>query len=278
MKTTLQRTFITASLLAWLMPKADAQWVPTPTGTPPTGITKIDSSAVSASPLSSTSVLHTNVRTISSSTTLNDYLTVAYKTTNTSLIMTPDKVDVYPGVGLFYEPDGLLLKDFPSGTVVDNLKQGATTILWQKTTAITFSSPVTASLLPGMSLAIGIFAPTADCDLIITQPGGRVVNTGRLIKASSNTVSLPILKAGQYSFHLAPVTGTTAIRASLNFNQNNISDVPPISSGQAFKFYYDHRRWSNPTSSCLHSGLCEAQTDTRGRKESGYCHDFQLEG
>jgi hypothetical protein len=206
-----------------------AQFIPVPTGNVPTGITKIVTSAVSAYPVSANSVIHSNVRATSSSTTLADYLVVNYSTTNTSLIMQPTKVDVYPGVGIYCEPDGLLMKDLSSAGV---LKQGAVTVPWGKATKLSFGTPVTATLEAGMNLAIAILSPTAESIVEFTIPSGQKFNAARIPKTTTSYLySIPILRTGTYSIRLVPVTGTAAVSASINLNHNNNAKVLVIPAG-----------------------------------------------
>jgi hypothetical protein len=77
------------------------------------GVKSLQFQASTAVP-TSTSISFSNVRAISSSTTLNDYLIYNYTLNVTNQQLTPSSVTVYKNIGVYDEPDGIFINNSPA--------------------------------------------------------------------------------------------------------------------------------------------------------------------
>ncbi len=145
-----------------------------PTGALPTGMTKTNYEGATSVPFGPAGQIQTNVRAISTRSTLNDYWVIQYAASQSGFGLTPVKADVYPGVGVYYEAEGLFMKDV--GTA-GSLKQGSTSLTWGRPSTLTFGAPVTARLEAGNSVNV-YMGPTAVDNVLIVKEvaSGKVIS------------------------------------------------------------------------------------------------------
>ena len=199
-----------------------------PTGSVPTGITEIHLEAANAHPLSPTSVIYTNVRAKSASTTLDDYLAVSYTTGKNSLALTPSKVDIYKSVGIYEENNSLLLKDISN---TGTLKQGTTTFAWGAPRTITPTTPITATVETGSSLNIWVGPVRTGTTLEVVEMSTGESEVIALATSGTHFKRVSFLRGGAHQFRIAGTSSATMV-----FTHGNLSKVVTLVSGGKFAF------------------------------------------
>lgn len=204
-----------------------------PTGALPAGITKTLYQGASTVPFGATGQIQTNVRAISAKSTLADYWVVQYAASQTGFGLSPVKADVYPGVGVYFEEQGIFMKEVNTNGA---LKYGATALAWGKNTPkLTFSTPVTAYLETGSSVSMRAFLPGVSYFLKVTEASTKkVIYYQPGYAAGTHHWPVHILRSGNYSFQLVPVSGTQPVSAAVRFTHNNASTTKAVKNGQTF--------------------------------------------
>lgn len=202
-----------------------------PTGALPTGMTKTQYQGATSVPFGSNGQIQTNVRAVSSRSTLNDYWVIQYAASQTGFGLTPVKADMYPGVGVYYEEEGLFMKDV--GTT-GSLKQGSTVLTWNRPSTLTFGAPVTARLEAGNSVSVYMGPSAAAYDLIVKEAA-----SGKVIYQQPGGTSgcyfwpVLILRTGDYQFEVKSSDGSS-IKTVIQFTHNNAAVTPTLATGSTF--------------------------------------------
>lgn len=202
-----------------------------PTGALPTGMTKTQYQGATAVPFGPNGQIQTNVRAISSRSTLNDYWVIQYAASQSGFGLTPVKADMYPGVGVYYEEEGLFMKDV---STTGSLKQGSTVLSWGRPSTLTFGAPVTARLEAGNSVNVYLGPTAVTYDLIVKElSSGQVVYQQPGYTGGCYFWPVLILRTGDYQFEVKSSNGS-AIKSVIQFTHNNAAVTPTLSTGSTF--------------------------------------------
>ena len=202
-----------------------------PTGALPTGMTKTQFEGANIAPFGPTGQIQTNVRAISSRSTLNDYWVIQYAASQSGFGLTPVKADMYLGVGPYYEEEGLFMKDVSTN---GSLKQGSTSLTWGRPSTLTFGAPVTARLETGNSVNVYMGPTAVDYVLVVKE-----VASGKVISQQPGSKSIwyfwpvLILRSGDYQFEIKSSDGS-AIKTAIQFTHNNAAVTTTLTSGSTF--------------------------------------------
>lgn len=202
-----------------------------PTGTLPAGITKVQYQGATCVPFGSAGQIQTNVRAVSPVSTLNDYWVIQYAASSSGFGLTPVKADMYPGVGVYYEEEGLFMKDV---NTTGSLRQGSTALTWGRASKLTLSAPVTARLEASSSVSVYLGRTTTESELIVKELSSRQVIYQQPAGSSGWYFwPVPILRAGDYEFQVKARDGSV-IKADILFAHNNARTTTTLTTGSTF--------------------------------------------
>lgn len=232
----MKKTSLFAALMIALTLKAGASnmnEIIVPTGALPAGMTQVRYQGATTVPMGAAGQIQTNVRAVSSKSTLADYWVIQYAASQTSFGLTPVKADVYPGVGVYYEDQGLFMKDVnTNGALTFN----GTALTWGRMSpTLTLSSPVVANLETGSSVSVRVYNPGVNYFMMVTE-----LATKKVIYNQPGFVSgtyhwpVNILRGGKYSFTFVAVGSSNPVKAKVSFTHNNGSKVTSLKHGQTF--------------------------------------------
>jgi len=219
------------------------------------GVTQINYQAASCYPISPSQFEMTNVRAISSTTTLADYLIYEFTSNAAAQQLNATQVFVYPQVGVYYEPDVLFLKNVPRAITLLN-PNGTTK--YASDTSVTVSTnaakPYVFKNLPvGVSLSVSFLNESAPFSYAFTaadtKPG-----------ADSFTLDTPdpgyynfadhyaILQSGNYYLWLSPQKAGTSVAVNLRFANENGSTLRTLTTGDSLSYSFrpyvrDYAKW-----------------------------------
>lgn len=222
------------------------------------GVKSLQFQASTAIPTTSTAISFSNVRAISSKTTLNDYLIYNYTANITDQRLTPSSVTVYKNIGVYDETDRLFINNSPA-TITLTDTNGVTH--YSDTQSFMSSSTgakplVFKNLAACSSLSFSFFAPTAPATpfelKLVCATNGQVITDSIIPSITGNNYqymySIPVLRSGEYNLYLIPI-GATSVNYNLRFSSENASTLTPITTGQTiscnFRAYCrDYSKWS----------------------------------
>ena len=205
-----------------------------PTGAPPSGMSKVDLSAVTVQPNSPGLLLATNARMIANGSTLADYWVGLYGVSNTTGGLSLLKADKYPSVGVYYEDEVLFMRDLAS---LGALKMGSTAAAWDSFLAYKSAVPVTATLEQGSSISVTVQLPsTASYALEVKDSAGRVIyDFPGTYDGSTMFWPVAILRQDTYAFRIKPLSATS-MTAKVRFTHANGTKTQNLVSGGTFNF------------------------------------------
>lgn len=220
-----------------------------------TGVTQINYQAATCRPINSSQFDMTNVRAVSSTTTLADY--IIYQFTSNAVLQQLNATNavVYPQVGVYYEDDVLFIKNVPRAITL--LGPNGTTN-YASDTSITVPTNATKpyvfkNLAAGTSLNITMLAESGPFNYALTE-------TGTLPGADSFALitldpgyfeyydKIPILKSGPQYLWLTPQNAGTTVNVNLRFANENGSTLGTLVTGQSLSYTFrpyvrDYAKW-----------------------------------
>jgi hypothetical protein len=168
--------------------------------------------------------IFSNVRAVSSTTTLNDLLRVRYPVTKTTLNLSASNVEVFKDIGVFDEANALFMKNVPAlppmryGTATTNYAAGVSNSF----TGVNGTKPFIFDLQAGHVLGFTFTSLSTPCFVALTRsstPPTATEYTG-LIASNFYDSELSAISTGKYYLWMKPQTGTTAtVRFSFH-NEN----------------------------------------------------------
>ena len=232
----MKRTSLLTSALLLLSLNAGASnmnEIIVPTGALPTGMSKVQYQGAVTESFGDAGQIQTNVRAVSAKSTLADYWVIQYAASQTSFGLTPVKADVYPGVGVYYEQDGLFMKDVnPNGALTLN---GAPLTWGRLSLKTTLSSPVVANLETGSSVSVYSSNAGVPYFLVVTELATKkVIYSQPGFPSATYHWPVNILRGGKYSFAFVAVGSTAPVTAQVRFTHNNASKTIAVKNGQTF--------------------------------------------
>jgi len=180
-----------------------------------------------------------NVRAISDTTTLNDYLEVDFLFDTESLRLIPIKMEKNENLGIYFRDDSLFSKDVPADIFLKT--PDGSTLSPDQLHRLTAGKDDEFILYMevGTVLAQRLFDPTDDFFIIIEGPEGDVVRKTLYEKNSRwNAWGTSILKTGNHIVRFVP-ENDESMNIDFSFTNNNRSSLRTLISGSSIQLSLD---------------------------------------
>lgn len=176
-----------------------------------------------------------NVRALSDTTTLSDYLEIDFLFDAESLRLIPTKLEKTGNLGIFFREQFLFSKDVSTGL---NLKKpDDTTLPPNKRHRLTVSNSdeFILNMETGTALTLELFDPTDNYYIVIEGPEGNIVKKS-LYKKDSKWVTwgTTILESGDHIIRFEPQNDSN-MTLDFSFTNNNRSLLKTLVSGNAIQ-------------------------------------------
>jgi hypothetical protein len=172
-----------------------------------------------------------NLRALSDTTRLEDYLAVDFLMNLDPLNLIPVSLEIAPNLGIFYRPEGFFSKDVPANIFMRT--NTGNTLGPDQIYTITAGrgDEFTMSLESGTVVSLLTLGPSDDYELQIDRPDGRPYERS-LFRAGSRWTLLgrSILQSGVYRFRFIP-QNVSRVTLQFGFTNNNRMPLRSVASG-----------------------------------------------
>jgi len=173
-----------------------------------------------------------NIRILSSTTNLNDYIAEDFLLDAQSMQLLPYSTYISKNLKVYNIPKCLFSKDVPS--IIYLRKPDGTQLASDVAASITANRGdiFKMSLEGGTVLSYHIWNPSDDVVVTITAPGGTVLSKSAVFAKSSNWywVNLPMVKTGLYKITFVP-QNSSSVSFDFSFTNQNRTTLMPLSTG-----------------------------------------------
>lgn len=174
-----------------------------------------------------------NLRILSDTTNLDDYISIDFLLDADSLRLIPGNFKVIEDLGIYYQKEDFFSKDVNETLQMSVPGGGTLASNTMHTLTVSGNDEFTMLLQTGTVLTMKLFNPTDDYKLQIDRPDGGIYERN-MFKQGSNWIAFgrSILQTGIYTFRFVP-DNNSFMTLEFGFTNNNRQPLTAISSGSS---------------------------------------------
>ncbi len=175
-----------------------------------------------------------NLRILSSTTTLNDYISISFLLDVGTMRLLPVSTYIAKNLGIYVKQFPLFSRNVPPDIYLTTPTQTKLSPNQEHSITATANDKFTMSLQAGTVFAYRVRYPSDDFILYITEPDGSQYEKSTIYKKGSNWVSFnyDILRPGIYTFRFAP-QHNPALTLRFGFTNQNRTTLTDVASGSS---------------------------------------------
>lgn len=208
-----------------------------------TNITQISLDGINTSFSGNLMTLH-NVRIASSTTSLNDYISIDFLLDAASLRLVPVSTEIVPNLGIYYREEKFFSKDVPADIFLVTPDGNRLAPDQLHNITATSADKFTMELVTGTAFTLKLFNPSDDYQIQITAPDGSNFSRGLYRKNSKWTMGpFSVLETGIYTFQFLP-ENNTSVSLQFSFWNNNNTTVRDLISGSSISVFLNENSYA----------------------------------